>query len=387
MRILGKGQTAQSLHQKYPSALMYDDGDKEKFNLNSDELTVVSPGIPPSNEMVKNSLNTCSDYDLFAQSMPYSIWISGTNGKTTTTQMIQHLLEKHGSVYGGNIGVPITTLNSDAKYWILETSSFTLHYTKKAKPNIYILLPISDDHVSWHGTFELYEQAKLKPLSMMNANDTAIIPERYGDIETHAKVITYTGSKDLAQKFHIDTTKIKFNDPFLMDSLMALICSKLLEDEIDYDRMNCFEVDEHKVEELRDKNGYLWVNDSKATNVDATIWALKGYKNRKIYLILGGDDKEADLHPLFKELKNYDVEIFTIGTNTDRLNDLAKEYNISSTLYKVLSEAVHKIKSILNDDPKKAQKCVSMLSPAASSLDQFSSYATRGKEFKNLVLN
>ena len=87
------------------------------------------------------------------------IGITGTNGKTTTTQMCQYLLEKFDSCYGGNIGVPLSGLNKDKKIWILETSSFTLHYTKKAKPNIYILLPITEDHITWHGNFDEYKKA------------------------------------------------------------------------------------------------------------------------------------------------------------------------------------------------------------------------------------
>ncbi len=387
MRILGKGQTAKALQNKFINAVMYDDNDIDTYDFDSEELTVVSPGIPPYKNMVKNSLNICSDYDIFAKDMPYSIWISGTNGKTTTTQMIQHLLQEYGSVYGGNIGVPISSLSTDAKYWILETSSFTLHYTNKAKPNIYVLLPISDDHVSWHGTFKDYEQSKLKPLGMMNKDDIAIIPYKYKDVKSDARIYTYKDSIDLATQFNIDTTKIKFKDPFLMDSLMALICSSLVEDKIDYNKINQFKVDEHKVEQFRDKKGNLWVNDSKATNVDATIWALKGFKDKKIRLILGGDDKGADLKPLFEQLQQYDISIYNIGTNTNKLQHLAQIYNISCSSCFDLKTAVSRIKILNKIEKENKENIVSILSPAASSLDQYGSYALRGKEFKNLVLN
>jgi len=387
MRILGKGQTAKALKNRFPNALMYDDNDIDIYEFESEELTVVSPGIPPYKNMVKNSLNICSDYDIFANEMPYSIWISGTNGKTTTTQMIQYLLEDYGSVCGGNIGVPVSSLNKDEKYWILETSSFTLHYTNKAKPNIYVLLPISDDHISWHGSFEAYEQAKLKPLYMMDKNDIAIIPYKYKDIKSDAKIYTYKDSFDLAKKFNIDTTKIKFNDPFLMDSLMALACTYILEEKIDYKKINKFKVDEHKVEQFKDNNGYLWVNDSKATNVDATMWALKGFKNKKIRLILGGDDKGADLKPLFEELKDYDLCIYNIGTNSYKLQHLAQMYDISCSTCIDLKTAVSRIKIVNRIEKENKDNIVSILSPAASSLDQYDSYAQRGKEFKNLVLN
>jgi UDP-N-acetylmuramoylalanine--D-glutamate ligase len=147
LRILGCGKTAVAIKNLFPDSIMYDDENMSEFDINSDELTVVSPGIPPSNYLVQNTKNLISEYDLFLTSFcplrsvsPFSIWISGTNGKTTTTAMMQHLLEEKGSVCGGNIGTPLASLNQKANIWILETSSFTLHYTKRAKPNIYILL-------------------------------------------------------------------------------------------------------------------------------------------------------------------------------------------------------------------------------------------------------
>ena len=160
LRILGKGKTALALKKRFPDATLYDDNDLESFffDKNSNDLTIVSPGMPPHNKLVLSSKNIISDYDLFYDEMPFTIWISGTNGKTTTTQMCQYLLEKFDSCYGGNIGVPLSGLNKDKKIWILETSSFTLHYTNKAKPNIYILLPITEDHITWHGSFDEYKK-------------------------------------------------------------------------------------------------------------------------------------------------------------------------------------------------------------------------------------
>ena len=152
MRILGKGKTALAIKEVYPEAIMYDDMDKDIYDINSTEQTVVSPGMPPHNYLVKNCKNLISDYDLFLKDEMFTIWISGTNGKTTTTQMLNKLLQSSGFICGGNIGTPLGDLSKQKKL-ILETSSFTLHYTKKSKPNIYILLPISEDHIYWHGSF------------------------------------------------------------------------------------------------------------------------------------------------------------------------------------------------------------------------------------------
>lgn len=379
IRVLGKGLTAKAILDKYPNAILYDDKNFNTYDLSSNEITVVSPGIPPYNEMVKKSSNIQSDYDLFFDIMPFSIWISGTNGKTTTTQMTQHILESKKSIYGGNIGVPLSHLDENAKIWILETSSFTLHYTNKAKPNLYILLPISEDHITWHGSYEEYKNAKLKPLNNMNEDDIAIIPKHFEAYKTKAKVISYENSDDLCEKFNINKNEIKFKEPFLLDAILALCTKKILFDEIDYEKINTFKIDEHKVEEFYDSLNRLWINDSKATNVDATINAIVPYKDKNIHIILGGDDKGANLLPLFENIKDLNITIYAIGSNTNKLISYAKEFNIEINECNYLSIAVNEIAKNMS------QNSVAMLSPAAASLDQFSSYAQRGKEFKNLV--
>lgn len=380
IRVLGKGITAQAVKDSFEDVILYDDSDFQNYDLTSNDITVVSPGIPPYNEMVKKSNNVQSDYDLLSEEMPFSIWVSGTNGKTTTTQMIQHILEEKGSIYGGNIGTPISSLDKNAAIWILETSSFTFHYTNKAKPNLYVLLPISEDHISWHGSYEEYKKAKLKPLDMMIEGEIAIVPEEFKHYPSRAHKISYKNSDDLCDYFEIDKKQIKFKEPFLLDSLLALACKKILFNEVDYERMQSFTIDEHKIEEFEDLKNRLWINDSKATNVDATINALTPYLNKKIYLILGGDDKGANLEPLFNYIKDLNIEVFAIGTNYERIISYCKEKKIIYNESKNLKKSVEDIAS------KHDNNSVAMLSPAASSLDQFSSYKIRGKEFKQFVL-
>ena len=379
IRILGKGITALALKDKFPNATLYDDKDFENYDLQSEELTVVSPGIPPYNNMVLNSKNVVSDYDLFEDIIPFSIWISGTNGKTTTTQMCQHLLKEYNSVCGGNIGIPLSSMDEKAPIWILETSSFTLHYTNKSKPNIYLLLPISEDHITWHGSFKEYQDTKLKPLTLMNENEIAIIPEEFKDIKTNAQVITYKNSDDLCEYFKIDKSKIKFKEPFLLDAILAMCVQKIVFDEINYDLINEFIIDKHKVEEFKDKKNRLWIDDSKATNVDATINALVPYINNDIHIILGGDDKGANLKPLFENIKDLDIYVYAIGSNTNKIVDYCNEYKIKVESCTYLNIAVEKM------DKNLTINSIGILSPAAASLDQFKSYAHRGDEFKNLV--
>ena len=381
MRILGRGKTALSIEKIYPNASLYDDDNECEYDIESDELTVVSPGIPPHNNLVLNTKNLMSEYDLFFKEMPFSVWISGTNGKTTTTQMLQHLLSNDQSQCGGNIGFPLASMDRNKKIWILETSSFTLHYTNIAKPNIYVLLPVSDDHLSWHGSFKEYEKAKLKPLNLMDENDIAIIPSKFKDYKTKAKTIYYNNTKDLEKEFSIDSNKINFKEPFLLDAILSLSVSKIITRNVDYNLMNTFIQDPHKLEEFIDSQKRIWIDDSKATNIDATVQALKTYKNKNIFLILGGDDKGANLLPLFEELKLYNVRLYVIGKNSDNLESLAHKYKIDVKNIKFLENAVSEISTDYNE----ANESIAMLSPAAASLDQFSSYKDRGEKFKKFV--
>jgi UDP-N-acetylmuramoylalanine--D-glutamate ligase len=343
----------------------------KNFDPSKSTLEIPSPGIPPSNPLIKQAKNLISDYDYF--NPKFSIWITGTNGKTTTTEMTEYLIPN--SQAGGNIGLPIANMQKE-KISILETSSFTLHYTKIAKPNIFILLPITPDHISWHGSYEEYKQAKLSPLDRMDERDIAIIPYEFNNYPTKAYKITYKNSDELINYFNFKN--IIFNEPFRLDEVLAKAVYKILY--FKEKSLEGFQIDPHKIEEFYDNKNRLWVDDSKATNVDATIQALKRYKNKKIYLILGGDSKGQNLLPLFKELKNYNIELFLIGKDMPLFENFAKEYNISYINCNTLNKAINEINNKFTDG-------VVLLSPASASLDQFKSYKERGETFKNLVLS
>ncbi|MCX2682841.1 UDP-N-acetylmuramoyl-L-alanine--D-glutamate ligase [Campylobacter sp. MIT 21-1685] len=396
--LFGYGKTTRSLAEIFGKKIggfnIYDDnflkpsednfGNKllppNEFDPNASELEIPSPGFPPTHFLVQKAKNLQSEYDFFYDAMPKSIWISGTNGKTTTTQMTAHLLSHIEIAMGGNIGIPLAQLNLNAKLWILETSSFTLHYTKLAKPEIYALLPIGADHLSWHGNFEKYVQAKLSVLERLNECDIAIIPQTHKDfLDCKAYIISYKNEFDLAKKMGINIEKIRFQTPFLLDATMALSIEKILLDTTSYDILNNFTIEENKLEELYDKQGRLWVNDTKATNEDAVKAALNRYKTKNIHLILGGDDKGVDLNGLFYFLKNFKIHLYLIGKSADSMIVLAQKHQIQASKCEILSKAVKEISKILQKTD------IALLSPACSSLDQFSSYIQRGELFKQYI--
>jgi len=349
------------------------------FDPDKSDLEVITPSLKPGHPLLKKAKHPLSEYDYFAKEMPFSIWISGTNGKTTTTQMLTHLLEKRGALSGGNIGTPLADLDTDAPIWVLESSSYTLHHTHTVSPDIYLLLPITPDHLDWHGTAEQYEADKLKPLLTMKEGELALVPKGLKLPKTDAYVVEYDSDAFLCDYFTLDASKLNYKGAFLQDALLALAITKVLFDETDYALLNAFKRDAHRQEELKDSKGRLWVNDSKATNLDATLQAVKGYADKHIHLILGGDDKGVDLNPLFAAMQPLNLTLYTIGANNQRLLDLAKTYAVEAVESQTLEKAIGHIDKALDTD------AVALLSPAAASFDQFTSYKHRGESFMDLV--
>lgn len=392
MTLFGYGLTNQAIAKRFKNCTVFDDkfsspgidayGNEllpsHMFDPESGTLEIVTPGIAPSHPLVKNAKNPMSDYDFFINELGFNIWVSGTNGKTSTTEMITHLLSTRGAMAGGNIGTPLADMKN-IPIKVLETSSFTLHYTHKAKPNLYVLLPITPDHLSWHGSFEAYEQAKLSVLARMEEGEAILLPKKYENTPTDGYKITYESAEDLATFFGIDTARIVHKEPFLLNAVLALGVSKILFDTIDYGLINAYKIGGHRIEEFFDTHGRLWVDDSKATNANAAAAAIRRYRDKKIFLIFGGDDKGASLDEVFKTAKGLDIAFFLIGSNRERSKALCEEHKIECMECGTLEKAVQVISEQL------AKGEVALLSPAAASLDQFSSYKERGEVFIKAV--
>lgn len=470
------------------------------FDANHAKLEIISPGIPPAHKYFSKAKHIISEYDfvwnLLGESLSSAqnpahakianaadsanaintadssaesilstipmIWISGTNGKTTTTQMLTFLLERFGAQAGGNIGTPLIHLATNrAKIWVLETSSFAMHYTHRARPQVYLLLPLSPDHISWHGGFDGYVRDKLSVLARMDSDSFALLPY---DLREHplvreyvesdksdkssaraesstpnkssgGKAIFYKDSSDLCEFLGVEKSALKFGEPFLLDALVALCGVRFITQTAAFERLgapasalepstlcahlNSFTIGAHRIEEFceLDARGrkWLWVDDSKGTNVDATLQAIKRYKDKALFLILGGDDKGADCEEIFLLLAHIaksaeskgmhkGVQIFTIGSNEEKLLKLAKKHGVKASACQTLEVAVNAIKSargaLEKAESKKADSLdsgadfakvdssdfVGLLSPAAASLDQFSSYKERGDLFKKYAM-
>ena len=176
---------------------------------------------------------------------------------------------------------------------------------------------------------------------------------------------------------------MRFKGAFLLDSILSLAIAKLITGKIDYDLMNSFKIDAHKVEEFLDAQGRVFVDDSKATNISAVEEALKIYADKFIFLILGGDNKGVSLAPLVRILANYRTKIFAIGACENHIKELCDESHLNCEVCGDLQNAVAKIKCEFKDCANQ----ICLLSPACASLDQFKSYAKRGEAFKRFALS
>lgn len=443
-------------------------GDVENILLDSREfcaefsaLEILSPGIPPDHAYFGRARRAVSEYDFIwwlensvlgsqgrtlgvrncsereaitdlslqtqstNQKPMTQIWVSGTNGKTTTTQMLTHILAPFGARSGGNIGTPLITLyEQNTSLWVLETSSFALHYTKVATPRIYALLPLSQDHISWHNGFAGYVDDKLSPLARMGVDSVAIVPSTLRDHrlckEFAGEMVFYRDSSDLraflrAKGLELDKDSLPFFEPFLLDASIALasavalasLCPRALTQAhlaTFIPALAGFTVGAHRMEEffVQDLGAqWLFIDDSKGTNTDATLQAITRYKDRALFLILGGDDKGADCTEIFTLLQRMQkAQIFTIGSNESKLLSLAREYGVRANacgslhrameaIYKARDIALHTLESKGKERTESsaifAKDFACLLSPAAASLDQFSSYKERGELFKTLA--
>jgi UDP-N-acetylmuramoylalanine--D-glutamate ligase len=215
----------------------------------------------------------------------------------------------------------------------------------------------------------------------MREGELALEPKGLELPPTDAWVIEYDSVEFMAEFFDLDPSRLRYRPAFLEDAMLALAVTRTLFDEADYDRLNAFTLDHHRQEEITDARGRLWVNDSKATNVDATLQALATYADRPIHLILGGDDKGVDLSELMDTVATMDITLYAVGTNHDKLMRMAHDRAIPAHSCHTLAEAIPQI------DTHLAQDEVALLSHAASCLDQYPSTAKRVELFVDTLNN
>ncbi len=394
------------------------------------DLIVVSPGVPvdapPLVQARALGEKVIGELELAAQFLPGPIVaITGSNGKTTTTTLTGEIMTAAGfsALVGGNIGTPAISLADRAQpetVIVLEVSSFQLETIQTFRPKVAVVLNVTPDHLDRHRTLEVYVDAKARifenqqgsDFAVLNADDPTCVAMA---ARTRAQVFWFSRQKEVQQGawvrdgaivFHNARKEVKPAPSFGPDSVfigpnerqaimlvseiplkgahnlenvLAAVCAGAL--------MGCapekirqavrdFKAVEHRLEFVATIRGVDYYNDSKATNVDATIKALESFP-ANIHLILGGKDKGSDYTVLNDLLRQRVKRVYTIGAAAAKIESQIKGVEIVHA--ETLENAIRKASAAAQPED------VVLLAPACASFDQFKSYEHRGKVFKEIV--
>lgn len=380
--------------------------------LKGTDLIVVSPGVPLAIPLLKaarqKKIPIIGEVELsFLFIKKPIIAVTGTNGKTTTTALIGEMLKDGGFsvAVAGNIGYPlISVVDTKLDYIVAEISSYQLETINRFKPWISIILNITEDHLTRHGTMKEYSRQKAAIFKnqaqgdflVYNADDKIVSGisnkakckkigfSRRNGIKDGAFVkdgIIYFGRKRICRTGDI---RIK-GDHNIENALAAVSAAMLCNVPVSSIRntLERFKGVEHRIEFVRKIKGVSFYNDSKGTNPDSTIVALKALSPaHDLVLILGGRDKMTDLAKLCMSVKKNVKDVVLIGEATERFrNNLRKSGFAKIHTSKSLKEAVKSSYSLARSGD------AVLLSPACASFDMFKDYEERGKVFKKIVAN
>lgn len=374
-------------------------------------IAVTSPGIPPESEIMQRlkdeKIAVISEIELaYSQTQMPFVAITGTNGKTTTTALTAHILSTEFKAYPcGNYGVPpCDLLDGDVEIFVCEVSSFQLEYSNGFQPQISVWTNFTPDHINWHGSLENYFNAKAKifkspqepAFSVLNAKDEKLLEfskkcggtvfmfaGEIGDNCCYEKNDAVYFKRNGHEEHIIDLKDCPLIGEHNYQNLMcAVIAAKLegISNEHIKEAIMTFKVPEHRLEKFAQKNGIVFYNDSKATNPEASLVAIRSFSNQNVALIAGGRDKNTDLKEFDEACKKHIKTVILIGEAADRFEENLKSDGFDNIIREnSLESAVDKAIE-LNPD-------VVLLSPACASFDMFSGYEERGKVFKDYVLS
>ena len=383
-------------------------------------LCVISPGFPKTNEVysrvIKQKIPVISELELgYLYTKGQICAITGSNGKTTTTELVGVILKDY---YGqktqvvGNIGTPysekVITSNEETKF-VIECSSFQLEDIVRFKPHVAAILNLSPDHLDRYANYTDYINAKLNIAVNMDDGETIILNYEDQILRELAlqknmfksKVVFFSSKRALTEGFYMYDDSIYFKDKtktikLLKTSELKLIGNHNYENVMAamamayymnvplvniVDSCKLFKGLEHRIEFVREKNGVKYYNDSKGTNPDAAIKAIDAMDGKTL-LIAGGKDKGIDYGDFIIKVKEKVRYMILIGEAKKKIANKARDLNFNSIIFAdTLEEAVDIANSYSNVGDNV------LLSPACSSFDMFKSYEERGEKFKEKVMS
>ena len=380
------------------------------------DLTIVSPGVPldlPFIEKLKESnVKIIGEVELAytLSNNPIFVGITGTNGKTTTTSLVGEIFKEanRDTYIVGNIGNPvIDTVDYTDKNSVLvtELSSFQLESIDTFRPKVSSILNITEDHLNRHHTMENYINAKARIFENQEKSDFSIL--NYDDSivrslnkNNNASILYFSRQEKIDQGVYLDEnnnivisidgkqiTVLNRNelslpgDHNLENAMAAILMTYVVGVDLEVIKhvLITFKGVEHRLEFVTNKNGIMFVNDSKGTNPDSTIKAIGSYE-RPIILIAGGMDKHSDFTDMMKCATKNVKELVLLGETADKIEASARKEGLENiTKVKNMEEAVKKAYELAEDGD------VVLLSPGCASWDMYPNFEARGLDFKENI--
>jgi UDP-N-acetylmuramoylalanine--D-glutamate ligase len=388
-------------------------GGQPESSLLKQDLVIPSPGVPADAPLLQQArskgITVWSEIELADRFLDGRlIGITGSNGKTTTTSLVHHILQVAGfsTMVAGNIGTPLISrvaLTSEGTTTVVELSSFQLELVETFHPDIAVLLNLTPDHLDRHKTMQAYASAKARifekqtesDFAVLNADDPGVLrlaPKR-------PQIYWFSRKKEVSQGAYLRGDELVFRtskqEEILLkreeislpgahnlENVLAAVTAARLEGAsvaAISEAVRTFPGVEHRLEFVAEIAGVRYYNDSKATNVDATLKALEAFPGR-VLIILGGKDKGSDYSVLQGALRERCVLALLIGAAAEKI-----EQQIAGSVALERADNLERAVEIAGQAARSGD--IVLLAPACASFDQFENYEHRGRVFKELVRN
>jgi UDP-N-acetylmuramoylalanine--D-glutamate ligase len=384
-------------------------------NIEKQDLVVISPGVPVQTPELARArtlgIPLIGEVELASRFLQgKTLAITGSNGKTTTTTLLGKILAEGGlpTQVGGNIGTPMMELiaTSTPETWnVLEISSFQLETVVEFRPKIAVILNITPDHLDRHGSFEQYAAEKEKIFARQDANDFLVLnaddkatqmaagrtgsqvfwfsgsrPQVKRGTFVHQNVIVFVPKEGAAMEPVVALAEIPLKGAHNVENVLAAVCAARLAGvsaESIRESVMSFQAVEHRLQFVAQAKGVDYYNDSKATNVDATMKAVASFAGG-IHLILGGKDKDSDYTLLGPLLRERVKAVYTIGSAAEKIGR-----QLEGVSKIVQAETLENAVNLSAKDAQPGE--IVLLAPACASFDQFENYGHRGRVFVEQV--
>ncbi|BBE30372.1 UDP-N-acetylmuramoylalanine--D-glutamate ligase [Tepiditoga spiralis] len=364
--------------------------------LKNTQLAIMSPGVSPESIagkiVLENNINYTTEieysWSFIKGQNPNSIFIgvTGTNGKTTTTTLINHIIQEsdYSSMTCGNIGKPLIELPTNLNFYVVEVSSFQMFWSKKFFPEISIILNLAPDHLNWHRSIEEYYNSKLIMAERTLASGGLVLLNKSIKTNNSSERILFFDKEFIKNNIlNYKNISIKIENDFLnmeiyKENTVAAILTTLnlnIPNSIIQEAIKTYSPEKHRLEFCGKINNINFYDDSKATNVHAAYNAYLSFRNKDYIAILSGEPKNEDMSQLIEELNKNSIAVFVCGD----MKKEVKKYNYSKKFY--FEENLKDIvKKALNFNTKNV-----VLSPAGASYDLYKNYIERGNDFKKFI--